>query len=78
MLVNPSSAFVGKPSSSRALRQREEGAVGEVVAVDEKELGVPRGAVVELQLSPVSVFGDISPTLEGGAELTPCPGRGSG
>ena len=32
------------------LREREERAVGEVVAVDEEELGVPRGAVVELQL----------------------------
>ena len=32
------------------LREREEGPVGEVVAVDEEELGVPRGAVVELQL----------------------------
>ena len=32
------------------LRQRVEGAVGEVVAVDEEELGVARGAVVELQL----------------------------
>ena len=31
------------------LRQREERAVGEVVAVDEEELRVPRGAVVELQ-----------------------------
>ena len=32
------------------LRQREKGAVGEVVAVDEEELGVPRRPVVELQL----------------------------
>ena len=32
------------------LGQREEGAIGEVVAVDEEELGVPRGPVVELQL----------------------------
>ena len=30
------------------LREREEGAVGEVVAVDEEELGVADGAVVEL------------------------------
>ena len=32
------------------LRQREEGAVGEVVAVDEEELGLARGRVVELEL----------------------------
>ena len=32
------------------LRKGEEGAVGEVVAVDEEELGVPRRPVVELQL----------------------------
>ena len=32
------------------LREREEGAVREVVAVDEEELGVPSRAVVELQL----------------------------
>ena len=32
------------------LGEREEGPVREVVAVDEEELGVPRGAVVELQL----------------------------
>ena len=32
------------------LRQREERAVGEVVAVDEEELGVARGRVVELEL----------------------------
>ena len=34
------------------LREREEGPVGEVVAVDEEELGLARGRVVELQLGP--------------------------
>ena len=34
------------------LREREERAVGEVVAVDEEELGVARRPVVELQLRP--------------------------
>ena len=34
------------------LGQREEGAVGEVVAVDEEEVGVARGRVVELELLP--------------------------
>ena len=34
------------------LREREEGAVGEVVAVDEEELGVAGGPVVELELRP--------------------------
>ena len=32
------------------LGQREEGAVGEVVSVDEEELGIAGGRVVELQL----------------------------
>ena len=43
---------VGRKAVARRklLRKREKGAVGEVVAVDEEELGVPRGAVVELQL----------------------------
>ena len=51
MFVKPSSAFVGKPSRRRELlRQREERAVGEVVAVDEEELGVARGRVVEVEL----------------------------
>ena len=55
MFVKPSSAFVGKPSRRRELLgQREEGAVGEVVAVDEEELGVARGRVVELELRPRS------------------------
>ena len=40
------------------LGQREEGAVREVVAVDEEELRIARGRVVELtSSSPVSVFG---------------------
>src|SRR4029079_18452480 len=39
------------------LRKREVGAVGEVVAVDEEELGVARGAVVELELSPCQRLG---------------------
>ena len=34
------------------LGEGEIGPVGEVVAVDEEELGVARGAVVELQLGP--------------------------
>ena len=34
------------------LREREIGAVSEIVSVDEEELGVARGAVVELELSP--------------------------
>src|SRR5438128_2142167 len=34
------------------LGEREEGAVGEVVAVDEEELGLARGRVVELELGP--------------------------
>ena len=51
MFVKPSSAFVGTPVRRRELlRQREERAVGEVVAVDEEELGVARGRVVELEL----------------------------
>ena len=51
MFVKPSSAFVGMPVARRELlRQREEGAVGEVVAVDEEELGLARGRVVELEL----------------------------
>ena len=41
MFVNPRSAFVGKPSARRELLgQREERAVGEVVAVHEEELGI--------------------------------------
>jgi len=32
----------------KLLGQREEGAVGEVVAVDEEQLALARGAVVEL------------------------------
>ena len=51
MFAKPSSAFVGKPSLvASSSGQGEEGPVGEVVAVDEEELGVPRGPVVELQL----------------------------
>ena len=51
MFVKPSSALVGKPSRRRQLlREREERAVGEVVAVDEEELGVAGRRVVELQL----------------------------
>ena len=43
---------VGREAVARRklLRQREKGSVREVVAVDEEELGVPSGAVVELQL----------------------------
>jgi hypothetical protein len=48
MLAKPS-AFVGKPSPSRAPRERKEGSVREVVAVDEEELESRRTAV-ELQL----------------------------
>ena len=41
----------GQPVARRELlRQREERAVGEVVAVDEEQLGAARGAVVELEL----------------------------
>jgi hypothetical protein len=45
---------VGREALARRelLRQREVRAVGEVVSVDEEELGVPRRAVVELELSP--------------------------
>ena len=51
MFVKPSSAFVGEALARRQLLgQREERAVGEVVAVDEEELGVAGGRVVELQL----------------------------
>ena len=51
MFAKPSSAFVGKPSLvASSSGKREEGAVGEVVAVDEEELGVAGGRVVELQL----------------------------
>ena len=39
------------------LRQCEVRAVGEVVSVDEEELGVARGAVVELELSPCQRLG---------------------
>ena len=43
----------GHPVARRELlREREEGTVGEVVAVDEEELGVAGGAVVELELRP--------------------------
>jgi hypothetical protein len=43
---------VGREALGRGqlLRQREVGPVGEVVAVHQEELGVPRGAVVQLQL----------------------------
>ena len=51
MFVKPSSAFVGLPSVvCELLGQREVGAIGEVVAVDEEEVAVARGRVVELQL----------------------------
>ena len=51
MFVKPRRAFVGKTLGRRELLgEGEEGAVGEVVAVDEEELGVPRRPVVELQL----------------------------
>ena len=49
--MKPSSAFVGCAVGRRELlRKREERAVGEVVAVDEEEVALARGRVVELQL----------------------------
>ena len=51
MFAKPRSAPVGKPSlvvSSSG--SAKEGAVREVVAVDEEELGVARGRVVEVEL----------------------------
>ena len=58
--MNPSSAFVGKALARRELLgQREEGPVGEVVAVDEEELGTRApGASSSSSSAPVSVFGD--------------------
>ena len=73
MFVKPSSAFVGMPVARRELLgQREERAVGEVVAVDEEELGVARGRVVELELLPVSVFGDTRSTRSASVRASRC------
>jgi hypothetical protein len=50
---------VGREALARRelLREREVRTVGEVVSVDEEELGVARGAVVELELSPCQRLG---------------------
>ena len=51
MLTKPRSAFVGKSlGRGELLGQREVRAVGEVVAVDEEQLGVASRPVVELEL----------------------------
>src|SRR5204863_10177699 len=52
----------------KLLRQREEGAIGEVVAVDEEELGVADGSVVELQLLTCQGFGTHVTKLSSGAD----------
>ena len=64
MFVNPSSAFVGKPSVVASSSGRcETRAVAGVVAVDEEELRVARRGVVEVSSRPVNVFGDIASSL---------------
>jgi hypothetical protein len=44
-------------AGGKLLGQREVRAIGEVVSVDEEQLGVARGAVVELELSPCQRLG---------------------
>jgi hypothetical protein len=48
MFVNPSRAFVEKPRSSPAPPGARRRRGSEVVAVDEEQLGVADGAVVQL------------------------------
>ena len=86
MFVNPSSAFVGMPSRRRELLgQREERPIGEVVAVDEEELRLARGPVVQLQLDAgerlrhvATLCRAVDPLARPGlrGDLTPARGRG--
>ena len=69
--MNPSSAFVGKPSRRRELLgQREKCPVSEVVAVHEEELGIAGGRVVELQLRAGQGLRHRPPTLSSGADAS--------